>query len=143
MPNSNRQRGDYLERQTRSALEACGWIVVRAAGSLGVADLVALRRGNRPLLVSCKLGKGIPPHERLALLDASTQAGARPVMATRTKRGVVDIHLVRAVAPHPLIDQIRVPARPGKPTRTNCGACGHPVDLDDPQPCELGGLCRA
>lgn len=24
----------------------------------------------------------------------------------------------------------------------DCAACGHPVDPDDPQPCEDGGLCR-
>jgi Holliday junction resolvase len=119
MPNSNRQRGDYLERQTRAALEACGWIVVRAAGSLGVADLVALRADMRPLLVSCKLGpKGgrasIPPAERAALVDAAHAAGARPIMATRTTRGHVDIRVVRADTSYPLVDRIRVPERPGK-----------------------------
>jgi Holliday junction resolvase len=114
MPNSNRQRGDYLERQTRDALRACGWIVVRAAGSLGVADLVALRADMRPLLVSCKLGPSIPPSERRELVEASQIAGARPIMATRTKRGTVDIHVVRLDTTYPLIDQIPVPARPGK-----------------------------
>lgn len=114
MPNSNRQRGDYLERQTRAALEVCGWIVVRAAGSLGVADLVALRAGNRPLLVSCKLGPSIPPAERADLVDACAIAGARPIMATRTKRGYVDLHVVRLDTSYPQIDTIPVPKRPGK-----------------------------
>jgi Holliday junction resolvase len=121
MPNSNRQRGDYLERQTRAALEACGWIVVRAAGSLGVADLVALRRDMRPLLVSCKLGPSIPPSERADLVEASHTAGARPVMATRTKRGYVDIHLVRRDTSYPQIDTIPVPKRPGKATELDEG----------------------
>ena len=114
MPNSNRQRGDYLERQTRDALRACGWIVVRAAGSQGVADLVALRHDMRPLLVSCKLGPGIPPAERRELVEASATAGARPIMATRTKRGWVNIHVVKLDTTYPLVDQIPVPRRPGK-----------------------------
>jgi hypothetical protein len=24
----------------------------------------------------------------------------------------------------------------------DCEKCGHPMDPDDPQPCEEGGLCR-
>ena len=119
MPNSNRQRGDYLERQAKAALEAYGWLVVRAAGSLGVADLVALRSDMRPLLVSCKIGPpgkrpDIPPAERRELIEACGKAGARPIMATRTHRGMVDIHVVRADTTYPLIDQLRVPYRPGK-----------------------------
>ena len=50
MPNSNRSRGDYFERRTRAALEAQGWLVIRSAGSYGVADLVALSAGRTPLL---------------------------------------------------------------------------------------------
>lgn len=114
MPNSNRARGDYLERQTKSALQAHGWVVVRAAGSLGVADIVALRAGNTPLLISCKLNGHIAPLERRALIEACQAAGARPIMAARSKRGVVDIYVVRLDTSGPLIDTLAVPARPGK-----------------------------
>lgn len=114
MPNSNRQRGDYLERQTKAALEAHGWVVTRAAGSLGVADIMAIRAGNTPLLVSCKLNGGISPAERFALIEASRAGGARPIMAARSKRGYVDIYVVKVEPGGALIDQIRVPSRPGK-----------------------------
>lgn len=88
-PLSNRQRGDYFERQTRDALRAAGWFVIRAAGSKGVADLVALRAGQAPLLVSCKLGGRVPPAERQALWDAAELGGGRPVVALRETRGRV------------------------------------------------------
>lgn len=114
MPSSNRSRGDYLERQTRLALEVHGWIVVRAAGSLGVADLAALRLGNTPLLISCKLDGKMSPGERRALVEACQIAGARPIMSARSIRGHVDIHLVRLDPSAPMIDQLRVPYRPGK-----------------------------
>jgi len=112
MPNSNRQKGDYLERQTRAALEAHGWLVVRAAGSLGVADLVALRWANTPLLVSCKVGGKIGPAERTALIDAARNSGSRPLMATREIRGHVDIYAVKVEPEMVRVDRLKVPARP-------------------------------
>lgn len=112
---NNRARGDYLERQTAAALRVHGWYVVRAGGSRGVADLIALRAGNSPLMVQCKLNVTMGPDEREALIAAARAAGARPIMAGRGKRGWVDIYVVKASAGlGPLIDQIRVPARPGK-----------------------------
>lgn len=108
---SNRTRGDYLERQTRDALRAHGWIVVRAAGSLGPADLVALRRRFTPLLVACKTNGRIPPDERRAIRDAAEQAYARPLLAMRTRRGYVDLHVVLTDGLSQRIDQIKVPPR--------------------------------
>lgn len=109
---TNRQRGDYLERQARDALRSCGWIVVRAAGSLGPADLVALRRGFTPLLVACKTNGKIPPDERAAIVDAAWDGAARPLMACRTKRGWIDLHTVKPEGVGDRIDQIKVPPRP-------------------------------
>jgi Holliday junction resolvase len=114
MPNSNRQRGDYLERQTRAALRAHGWIVVRAAGSLGVADIVALRAGNTPLLVSCKVTGQVARAERLALVEAAREGGARPLLATRVNRGYVDFYSVLVEPGMRHIDSVKVPQRPGK-----------------------------
>jgi Holliday junction resolvase len=111
---NNRARGDYLERQTIAALQAHGWLCIRAGGSRGVADVWALRAGNTPLLVQCKLDGKMGPGERTALIEASRQGGARPIMAARSKRGLVDIYVVRLDTSGPLIDQIRVPTRPGK-----------------------------
>lgn len=86
MPNSNRRRGDYFERRTRAALEAQDWLVTRSAGSLGVADLVALRGGRTPLLVSCKLDGRLPRKEREALIAAADWAGADAILAHRGPR---------------------------------------------------------
>lgn len=115
MALSNRQRGDYFERQVKDTLTAHGWIVVRSAGSLGIADLVALRKGNTPTLVSCKLGGKIGPAERTALMDAADMAGARAVVAMRPKGGRVLICAVlRSTARLVPLDTLRVPVRPGK-----------------------------
>lgn len=110
---TNRGRGDYLERQTRSALRAAGWIVVRAAGSLGVADIVGLRAGNTPLLVSCKLGALPPPDERIALLAAAERAGARPIVATREHPGWVTFHAMQSDRPrdYVLAGRLKVPGK--------------------------------
>jgi Holliday junction resolvase len=112
---TNRQRGDYFERQVVLTMRAHGWVVVRSAGSLGVADLVALRKGNTPTLVSCKLGGRIDPAERTAILDAADIAGARAVVAMRPKGGRVLIAAVmRGTSRLVPLDTLRVPARPGK-----------------------------
>lgn len=110
MPNRARNRGDYLERQTKAALSEFGWIVIRAAGSLGPADLIAIRAGSMPLLVACKTNGLIPPTERAAIREAAERGGARPLLATRTKRGWVDLYLVTDIARGPHVDQIKVPA---------------------------------
>lgn len=87
----NRQRGDYFERQTRAALEAAGYYVVRSAGSYGVADLVGLKHGCRPLMVSCKVSGVIPKRERQRLLDVADDAGSRALVAIRQRPGHVTL----------------------------------------------------
>ena len=109
---TNRTRGDYFERQTRDALEAHGWVVVRAAGSLGPADLVALRHGNTPLMVACKVGVlRIDPHERLALIQTAYQAGARPLLAHRAVPGQVNLWTTHLGPQRALVDTLPVPTR--------------------------------
>lgn len=117
MTLTNRQRGDYFERQTRDALLALGWHVTRAAGSLGVADLVALRADAKPLLVSCKLNGYIGPAERADLHAAARAAGARPLVAHRPRDGWVELRAVTPQAPSALthVDTIKVPSRKKAP----------------------------
>ena len=79
-------RGHDRERAVKKHLEGEGWLVLRAAGSLGVVDLVALRPRDRPLLVEVKSTAKSPyerfgPADREALRDAATQAGAHAVLA--------------------------------------------------------------
>lgn len=109
---TNRHRGDYFERQTRDALMALGWVVIRAAGSLGPADLVAMRGGDRPLLISCKLNGRIDPHERLELISAAWAAGGRGLLAWRSKPGYVELLAVhKKPGRGEPVDVIKVPPR--------------------------------
>jgi Holliday junction resolvase len=92
--------GHSRERQVRKRLEAEGWWVARAAGSLGDADLVALRYGftlepvdelplplAEALLIEVKANKaGGPfanfrPKDRAKLLAAADKAGATAILA--------------------------------------------------------------
>jgi Holliday junction resolvase len=111
MPNANRQRGDYLERTTKAALVEHDWWVVRAAGSLGPADLVALRAHSASLLIACKTNGKLPRAEREQLIEAAHRAGARPILATRTRRGWIDFLLVSAEGGRPYGEPVKVPSR--------------------------------
>ena len=108
---TNRHRGDYFERQTRDALRECGWVVIRGAGSMGPADLVALRAGTRPLLISCKLHGRIGPAERLTLLDYADIAGARALLALRARPGYVQLRTVNIHPASVIVDSLKVPTR--------------------------------
>lgn len=84
--------GINRERQVRRVLEAQDWWVARAAGSLGDADLVALKDGKRPLLVEVKATKAGPyhsfgPKDRADLTVAARIAGATPVLCWWPPRG--------------------------------------------------------
>ena len=72
--------GHDKERRTRDLLRDDGWIVIRAAGSLGCADLVALKAGERPRLLEIKYGRSawenFRPADRAELLDVAKRAGA-------------------------------------------------------------------
>jgi Holliday junction resolvase len=76
-------RGHDRERDVRRLLESDDWWVSRAAGSLGDADLIAMKAGQRPRLVEVKSTAGGPyehfgPKDREALLFAADLAGADP-----------------------------------------------------------------
>ena len=78
-------RGIQRERQVRKLLEEQGWWVARAAGSLGDADLVALKYGKLPQLIEVKSTArgpyhGFGPKDRDELLDAADRAGAIAVL---------------------------------------------------------------
>lgn len=83
-------RGHDRERQVRVQLEADGFWVIRAAGSLGDADLVAAKPG-RLLLVEVKSTltpwSHFGPADRHALLMAAEKAGGEAWLAWWPKRG--------------------------------------------------------
>jgi Holliday junction resolvase len=74
-------KGIVRERQVMTTLRASRWVVYRAAGSHGCADLVALRAGEAPWLVQVKGTAAGPyehfgPAERAELAAEAEQAGA-------------------------------------------------------------------
>lgn len=86
------QLGTNRERQVKADLEGKGWFVIRAAASLGFADLVALKAGMLPLMCEVKATSrgpfhGFGPDDRAALIEAAEKAGATPVLAWWPKRG--------------------------------------------------------
>lgn len=87
-------RGIQRERAVKAVLQEDDWVVIRAAGSLGGVDLVALKPWQTPMLVEVKSSSpergpfaDFPPAEREALLLAARMAGARAVMAWWPPRG--------------------------------------------------------
>lgn len=88
MTNRNYKRGAALEYRMKDKLEKDGWFVVRAAGSHGVADLVAIKFASfahHILLVSCKLSEYAPPGEIAALQQKAQELQAVPMITTRGK----------------------------------------------------------
>lgn len=102
-------RGHNEERRLKHQMESEDWFVVRAAGSLGNADLVALKEGQRPRLIEVKTDVVGPfanfrPADRADLLLAAKIAGADAWLYWRPPRGtgrwfpVTDWPPVKAVA---------------------------------------------
>ena len=74
-------RGTSRERQVMKHLLEVGWVVYRAAGSHGCADLVALQRDRAPWLVQVKASaqgafEHFGPEERRLLIEEAARAGA-------------------------------------------------------------------
>lgn len=87
--NRSYRSGYRFERRVRAVLEREGYVVIRAAGSKGPADLVALRRGHPPVLVQCKRGGRIGKDERRALSETTERAGGVAVLAKSAGKRVV------------------------------------------------------
>lgn len=84
-------RGLNRERKVKAILESEDWWVVRAAGSFGDADLVALKAGKRPRLIEVKSTLGpyshFGPADRAELLLAAEIAGGEPWLCWWPKNG--------------------------------------------------------
>jgi Holliday junction resolvase len=85
-------RGTQRERAVRHWLEEHDYVVLRAAGSLGYADLIALRNGGRPLLIEVKATargpyNGFGPADRANLKAYAERAGALATLAWWPPRG--------------------------------------------------------
>lgn len=87
-PARSLSRGHQRERQVRKELEKEGWLVVRAGGSLGIADLVALKAHHQPRILEVKSDdekfgpfNNFGPKRRAKFLAAAGHAGAEPLLA--------------------------------------------------------------
>lgn len=88
MPNSHYQAGYVLERAARTLLTVNGYLVIRASGSKGPADLVALKPGE-VLLIQCKASERqrLGPAERAELHGAAQLAGATALACRWARNG--------------------------------------------------------
>ena len=92
--------GARREREVQDLLEAEGWVVTKAGGSLGTFDLMAARGGEMALgavvrLVEVKGTAAGPyhsfgPEKRQALSEAASRAGGRAELAWWPKRGKLE-----------------------------------------------------
>jgi Holliday junction resolvase len=81
------QKGYRFERKIATYLRRRGYFVVRAGGSKGPADLVAVRKGERPIFIQCKAGTAIvDKDEHNELFKAALLADAQAVIAVGEDR---------------------------------------------------------
>lgn len=85
-------RGHQRERAVRDWFKERDWVAFRPAGSFGVADVVALKRGYVTRFVQVKSTAQGPyehfgPADRAELVFAAEMAGATPVLAWWPARG--------------------------------------------------------
>jgi hypothetical protein len=86
---SGYSEGRKLEYAALASLTLDGYWCIRAAGSKGKADVVALKPGlvNEILFVQCKLDGGMGPAERFDLFKLATEFDAIALCAGWVKAG--------------------------------------------------------
>jgi Holliday junction resolvase len=86
-------RGAAFERAVAARLDIDGYLVLRAAGSHGVADLVALKPGQ-VVLIQCKISGIISITEWNTFYETASRVDALPVLAYKPRRGVFAYHVL-------------------------------------------------
>lgn len=94
---SGSARGIQRERAVLAHYRDAGYIAFRAPASLGVADVVAMRAGEKPKLVEVKSTHRGPFHSfgpaaRYALIEAAEKAGAEALLAWWPPRGQLRVY---------------------------------------------------
>jgi Holliday junction resolvase len=89
--NKNYVRGRAFEYKIATFMRRKGYFVIRAAGSHGVSDLVAMKKGEKPLLIQCKTGvtQGLTADEHNALLNTAISSGGVPILAFKPEKGPI------------------------------------------------------
>ncbi len=106
------RRGADFERRVRRHLERAGWFVVRAAGSRGPLDLVALRSdgqgGCEARLIQCKVQQTHFTLNDWSLIEqAALDAGATAWLACRDRAGTRYAIILKPATPKALSDPKR------------------------------------
>jgi len=90
---NNYARGANFERQVKADLEKRGYLVIRAAGSHGIMDLVAFRARwtdeGAIWFIQAKTNGKMSPAERRELFESAFPRNAWAVIVSRPKRGVI------------------------------------------------------
>jgi len=83
--------GTRFENDVKHYLSTLGWFVVRAGGSHGPADLVALRSDHQPWLIQCKATDtpALPSQQWVTLWNTAVDHGAMPVLVYKEGQGPV------------------------------------------------------
>jgi len=90
---TNYARGANFERQVKRDLEGRGYLVIRAAGSHGIMDLVAFKARwtdeGAIWFIQAKLNGKLSPAERKELFESALSRNAWAVIVSRPKRGKI------------------------------------------------------
>lgn len=85
--NRNYVKGRAYEYKIATIFRRKGYYVIRAAGSHGSADLVAVKKGQRAIFIQCKKGTGnVDMEEHNKMFRSALQAGAVAIIATEEDR---------------------------------------------------------
>jgi predicted transcriptional regulator/Holliday junction resolvase-like predicted endonuclease len=83
------KKGRYFEYRVRDFLKQKGYWILRSPRSQGIADLVAIKKGE-VLLIQCKTYKyGLKNAEKEKLVEIARSIGAEPYLAYRERRGQI------------------------------------------------------
>ena len=96
---TNYSRGRNHEYAVRDALETDGYWCVRAAGSKGKADLVALKPGEVVLVQVKASSPQVSPAEREALFGMASATCTVPVVAYKPARRPITFRELTGVGP--------------------------------------------
>ena len=81
---TNYTKGANFERKIATMLQRKGYFVTRSAGSHSIADLTAIKKTKKPLLVQCKAGTAsVDLEDQNKLFITAQEAGAIAVTACK------------------------------------------------------------
>lgn len=77
-------KGSLFERQVKEFHESRGFYVIKSGGSLGVFDLIAIKKGQQAVGIQCKNRKAlISVAEWNEILDVGNNSGVLPALAEK------------------------------------------------------------